>query len=421
MAFSAASCRMPLVQERQRSSQDQHPRFGSAQHESRAAVRVFLKRRAPPTSQQSRRRETLQVHARRSGFSRKAVVPAREGSWGCSTSDPGVSESDQDLGWPRDMADNVTVLRSLVLGEGTSGVVTLGVEKSTGLKVAVKAIPKERQGTTRQRMLANIAAEVELLEKVQSCPNVIQLMGKWEDDDFAYVVTELCDEGDLGYLYESMELSELEVAMVAKDILGVLAECHSRNIAHLDVKPENFMVTKRDDGQRAIKAVDFGCSRVVQEGSHLRSTTGTPLYRAPEMYFKTYGLEADLWAAGMIIYQLISGQMCFWGDCLDECTPQSVMDSVLKEDVSFEVPGWEDASPLAMDLVSKLLKRDPKERINATDALRHEWITMHCGEPSSRSTPDLQHYASNVVPRPSTPNLRVVDQKQAAPRSLSDQ
>ena len=320
------------------------------------------------------------------------------------------------------MDDNVSVLRSLVLGEGTSGVVTLGVEKSTGLKVAVKAIPKERQGTTRRRMLANIAAEVELLEKVQSCPNVIHLHGKWEDDDFAYVVTELCDEGDLGYLYESMELSEQEVAMVAKDILQVLAECHSRNIAHLDVKPENFMVTKGDDGQRAIKAVDFGCSRVVQEGSHLRSTTGTPLYRAPEMYFKTYGLEADLWAAGMIIYQLISGRMCFWGDCLDECTPQSVMDSVLNEDVSFEVPGWKGVSPLAMDLVSKLLKRDPKERISATNALQHGWITMHCEETPSWSTPpDHQHYASNVVPRPSTPNLRAVDPKPVVHRAHSEQ
>lgn len=307
-----------------------------------------------------------------------------------------------DLGWPKNLAEQVQVLPSQILGTGTSGVVVLGVERETGRHVAVKTLPKARAGIASSRMAEKIAEEVALLEEVQDCPSVIQLVGKWEDDENAYVVTELCQEGDLRYLSESIELSECEVAALGRDILVMLADCHAKNIAHLDVKPENFMVSTGRDGRKSVKAVDFGCGQVVKAGTLLTEKTGTPLYRAPEMYFKQYGLEADLWAVGMIIYQLICGQLCFWGD-LQECTPQSLMQSVLHEDVKFDYPGWEAVSPEAVDLVSRLLKRDPSERISAEEALRHPWITMHCGPHQKQRAGAL---VGNVVPTPNMSGLR---------------
>ena len=315
------------------------------------------------------------------------------------------------LGWDTDLADKIQVLPSQVLGEGTSGVVMLGLERDTGRRVAVKAMSKLRSGVSvGQRALAKIADEVALLRRVQQCPNVIELVGTFEDNENAYVVTELCCEGDLGYLTTSMELDESQVAEVARDMLAVLAECHSQNIAHCDVKPENFVIGKDAEGRRVIKAVDFGCGQVVQAGIPLREKTGTPLYRAPEMYARNYGLEADLWATGMIIYQMITGQFCFWGS-FEECTPHSVMDAVLNQDVTFEDPGWEVVSPEAIDLVKQLLQRDPGLRITAADALRHPWFDLHGVAERPEEAPQTAAPTTligNVVPKPPGMSIKAV-------------
>mmetsp|Transcript_18841 Transcript_18841/g.52567 ORF Transcript_18841/g.52567 Transcript_18841/m.52567 type:complete len:386 (+) Transcript_18841:719-1876(+) len=342
----------------------------------------------------SPRLHCVRVHARRSAFSgRRSAVSDR--------SSLAVAGQTVGLGWDRDLEDRIQVLPSQVLGEGTSGIVMLGLERDTGRRVAVKAMSKLRSGVSvGQRALSKMAEEVALLERVQQCPNVIELVGKWEDDENAYVVTELCAEGDLAYLTTSLELDESEVAQVARDMLAVLAECHAQNIAHCDVKPENFVVDKRPDGRRIIKAVDFGCGQIVQDGIPLRDKTGTPLYRAPEMYARNYGLEADLWATGMIIYQMITGQFCFWGN-FEECTPHSVMDAVLNQDVTFDDPGWAMVSPEAIDLVKKLLQRDPSKRITAAEALQHQWFDIHCAEIQVLDTAvALPALVGNVVPKP---------------------
>jgi calcium-dependent protein kinase len=301
------------------------------------------------------------------------------------------------------------VLASQVLGEGTSGTVVLGVERATSRHVAVKILRKQaRPGRSAARhVLKKIADEVELLEQLQGCPRVVRLVGKFEDDESAYVVTELCSEGDLGYFTESFEFSEVDAAFMARDLLAVLAECHARNIAHCDIKPENFMVSTAPCGMRSLKAVDFGCGQVVRDGYPLREKTGTPIYRAPEMYQRMYGLEADLWAAGMIIYALLCGRLCFW-DCLEECTPESVMDSILNAEVSYEHDIWASVSPAAADLVRSLLQRDPALRISAREALENEWIVSNCG-PTSLSFVESEDddrsiespsFVNNVVPTP---------------------
>uniref|UniRef100_A0A061QUQ0 Calcium-dependent protein kinase n=1 Tax=Tetraselmis sp. GSL018 TaxID=582737 RepID=A0A061QUQ0_9CHLO len=312
------------------------------------------------------------------------------------------------LGWSKNISEEIQLLPSQVLGEGTSGSVVLGIERMSKRHVAVKVLPKTGTGAVLRKNLQKIGFELEVLETLQGCPNVVDLVGKFEDAERVYIAMELCTDGDLGCLVEQhAALSESDVACFAYDMLSVLADIHSAGLAHCDVKPENFIVSTDSQGRRMLKAVDFGCAQRIRDGHRLREKTGTPLYRAPEMYSRQYGQEADLWSAGMIIYQLICGQMCFW-DCLEECTLQSVMDAVLNQEVTFDCPAWKQTSPEAAELVGQLLRRNPKERISAEAALSHRWFALNCPDRQAQDQLRRGRAVGNVVPKPAgMPKLSV--------------
>jgi serine/threonine protein kinase len=98
-----------------------------------------------------------------------------------------------------------------------------------------------------------------------------------------------------------------------RGVLDVLAECHRRSICYGDVKPANFLLAtstspaaagspkKPSAPKLSVRAVDFGCSRVMREHGLLRQQCGTPLYMAPEMALQRFGPGVDVWAAGVMV------------------------------------------------------------------------------------------------------------------------
>lgn len=102
-----------------------------------------------------------------------------------------------------------------------------------------------------------------------------------------------------------------------------------------------------------LKAVDFGCSQWYHKGHWLRSRTGTPVYIAPEVLLREYGPPADVWSAGMMIYHLVARRLPYW-ESLQGLTPATVMRAILHDDISYDLPAWEQVHPSCRDLVSQV-------------------------------------------------------------------
>lgn len=273
------------------------------------------------------------------------------------------------------------------LGSGSFKTVFVGRLRSTGHRVAVQVIPKERTGISIENNIERIKQEVAVTRMLQNRPETCRLYSVFEDDRNVYLVTEMCDGGTLEqYIKTHRKMPEHDAVLVALDILNVLAECNRQQVCYADVKPANFLLKSRYpdvDSERSpscpdappdIRIVDFGCSQLVKEGTKLEKRTGTPLFLPPEMFMRHWGPEADLWSLGMVTYLLLSGKMPFWGGSMGGVPPIMVMQEILGADILFDGPEWEGISEDAIDFVHKLLDRDYNTRMTAEQALQHAWI-----------------------------------------------
>jgi calcium-dependent protein kinase len=123
-----------------------------------------------------------------------------------------------------------------------------------------------------------------------------------------------------------------------------------------------------------VKATDFGLSIRHRPGEpKLKSRSGTPAYMAPEVIEQNYDEKADIWSAGIMMYQLLTGRFPFW-DNVRECSLQQVWKAILKDEINFEARELRQISHSARDLLKQLLDRDPSSRLTASEALRHRWL-----------------------------------------------
>ncbi|KVH90052.1 Calcium-binding EF-hand [Cynara cardunculus var. scolymus] len=136
-----------------------------------------------------------------------------------------------------------------------------------------------------------------------------------------------------------------------------------------DVRREVQIMHHLTGHHSPLKATDFGLSLLVAAGDVFKDLVGSAYYVAPEVLRRHYGAEADIWSAGVILYILLSGVPPFWGE-----TEQSIFDAVLRGNLDFVSDPWPSISSSAKDLVKKMLKADPKERLTAVEVLNHPWM-----------------------------------------------
>ena len=147
-------------------------------------------------------------------------------------------------------------------------------------------------------------------------PNVIKLYEYFEDDKNVYLVTELCEGGELfDRIVKNEYFNEALAAKTFKMILMALNYCHSQNIVHRDLKPENFLYSTNEESSD-LKIIDFGLSKILAKGKlqRMKSRAGTPYYISPEVLTGNYDVSCDMWSAGCILYILLCGYPPFYGD-----------------------------------------------------------------------------------------------------------
>ena len=253
------------------------------------------------------------------------------------------------------------------LGAGFFATVFRAVEKKTGTEVAIKVIDKSKVG----EKVEMLEEEVGILGKVhhENCVSMIEI---FETSRHVYLVMELVTGGELfTRICREKTFSEADAARIMGDLCSGLKYLHSLGIVHRDLKPENILLESPADDAK-LKIADFGLSKIMRgKSGFLHSRCGTPAYAAPELIRgDPYDSKVDMWAAGCILYILLSGCPPFWG-----ADTQELFERILSGYYPMDTPQFESVSNKAKLLIRRLLVLDPAARMSADDVLAHPWIT----------------------------------------------
>ena len=214
--------------------------------------------------------------------------------------------------------------------------------------------------------------EIEILSKIDH-PNIIKIYEYFQDTSNYYVITELCEGGELiEQLYKVHAFSEYQAANIMEQILSAVFYIHSKGIVHRDLKPENILIESKLDNDIHVKLIDFGTCNYFDKKTKLTSKIGTPYYIAPEVLNKSYSNKCDVWSCGVILYILLSGTPPFFGE-----NDQEIMENVKRGKFTFDLPEFKLVSQEAKNLITNLLRYDPIKRITAEEAWGDNWIQKY--------------------------------------------
>ncbi len=251
-----------------------------------------------------------------------------------------------------------------ILGAGGMGVVVAATHLQLGQRVALKFLIPERLGNEEavQRFLREARASAQI--QSEHVARVVDV-GTLETGS-PYMVMEYLVGSDLSQLLAQNGCFPIADAVdyLLQACVGV-AEAHALGIVHRDLKPANLFVARRSDGAGIVKVLDFGISKAAATDDQQAALTktsalmGSPLYMAPEQMKASRSVDsrADIWALGVVLYELVAGRPPFTGDTLPEvcaailaATAQPL--STLRPDVSAEFES----------VVSRCLEKEPEER-----------------------------------------------------------
>jgi CHASE2 domain-containing sensor protein/tRNA A-37 threonylcarbamoyl transferase component Bud32 len=203
------------------------------------------------------------------------------------------------------------------LGKGAMGIVYLGRDPKINRQVAIKtmALSQEFGEDELQEVKERFFREAESAGRLNHA-NIVAIYDAGEDHDLAYIAMELLKGYDLDAHIKKDELLPVEVVIkLVMDCALALDYAHAQQVVHRDIKPSNIMYDPETHG---VKITDFGIARIT-DASKTRTGTvlGTPNYMSPEQCMgKKVDGRADLFSLGVVLYQLVSGELPFKGDSM---------------------------------------------------------------------------------------------------------
>ncbi|KAH9599396.1 Protein kinase domain [Trypanosoma melophagium] len=252
------------------------------------------------------------------------------------------------------------------IGKGGYGTVWKCCRRHDALKrpYGVKIINKPQAGA---RGLKEVMGEVETMSLL-SHPNIVRLEETFQDDEHLWIVMEYMPGGELQRaLRRDGYFSESQARRITTQLLLALEFIHQKGIVHRDLKPENCLLS---EGDLVCKISDFGFAVLVGSDQCLMSFCGTTVFMAPEIFSDTsYGKPVDMWALGVIVYLMITGEYPFTGR-----TSKEVTEAICEARYDLRTEKLSEASSALRDFIPKLLEIDPNRRYSAREALKHPWI-----------------------------------------------
>eukprot|EP00761_Pharyngomonas_kirbyi_P012556 gb/GECH01012583.1/.p1 GENE.gb/GECH01012583.1/~~gb/GECH01012583.1/.p1 ORF type:complete len:618 (+),score=124.59 gb/GECH01012583.1/:1-1854(+) len=248
------------------------------------------------------------------------------------------------------------------IGKGSYGKVYSCVSRISGSKFALKIMPKER--LLAENISERVVNEIEIHCQLDH-PNIVKLYDSFEDEEYVYLVLELCESGNMSeYIKKWKYISESESKYYITQLMAGLQYLHSHGIIHRDLKLSNILI--RQD--MTIKIADFGLATVLGSPQEACNTMcGTPNYMSPELASsQSYSFPADMWSVGCILFHFLTGRSPFQSKSFKQ-----ILKKVKKG--MFTMP--EHISNEASDLICKLLQKNPRDRCTIDDVLNHPFIT----------------------------------------------
>lgn len=239
------------------------------------------------------------------------------------------------------------------LGAGGMGTVYLGQDTRTGETVAIKQLKPE---LTAADLIERFKREGEALRDLNH-PNIVKMLDAVEADDKHYLIMEYVSGGDLADLLKQGQMPVEQVLKLSIDLADALTRAHKLGIIHRDLKPGNVLIAPDD----TLKLTDFGVAHV---GSKERVTdtdamVGTIDYLPPETFDGgTFDARGDIWAFGVMLFEMLAGERPFKGTNIIQ-----VIQAIATEPIPDLETLRPEASTALIDLVYRMLERDPMARI----------------------------------------------------------
>ncbi|CAM1506563.1 Fc.00g062040.m01.CDS01 [Cosmosporella sp. VM-42] len=275
------------------------------------------------------------------------------------------------------------------LGKGHFAEVYLCVEKSTGMRYAVKIFTKHA-GMEDRSKTEGLQQEIGVLMGV-SHPNVLCLKDTFNERDRVYLVLELAPEGELfNFIVMKQKLSEDESRKLFVQLFQGIKYLHERNIVHRDIKPENILLV---DKNLHVKLADFGLAKIIGEESFTTTLCGTPSYVAPEILADTkqrkYTKAVDVWSLGVVLYICLCGFPPFSDELYSRDFPYTLSQQIKTGRFDYPSPYWDSVGDPALDLIDSMLIVDPERRFTIDQCLSHPWL--------AQSTPNVNDSTGGLV------------------------
>jgi hypothetical protein len=203
------------------------------------------------------------------------------------------------------------------LGAGAMGTVVEAFDRMIERRVAVKLVKLPGGGDSEaEEAHARFRREAQAAGRL-SHANIVGVYDYGENRDTAWIVMELVEGGTLkGVIDRGERMPVAEVVRLMDQVLAALAYSHGRGVVHRDIKPANIMLTGDRAGAASVKIADFGIARIESSTmTQVGTVMGTPSYMAPEqLRGEPVDARADIWAAGVVLYQLLTGEKPFEGN-----------------------------------------------------------------------------------------------------------
>ncbi|MCJ1307564.1 hypothetical protein MMC25_001211 [Agyrium rufum] len=234
------------------------------------------------------------------------------------------------------------------------------------------------QTDPEQGPLYLIREEIAIMKKLNH-HNLVSLIEVLDDpnEDSLYMVLEMCKKGvvmKVGVNEKADPYDPESCRCWFRDLILGIEYLHAQGVVHRDIKPDNLLLTDDD----VLKIVDFGVSEMFEKTSDMMTakSAGSPAFLPPELCKSKHGdisgKAADVWSMGVTLYCLHFGRIPF-----EKMGPLDLYESI-REDTP-DIP--EGADPQLVDLLHRLLEKDPSKRITIPELREHPWVTKDRMDP----------------------------------------